>query len=77
MSCYYCPHYDDKCSESNPGDTVACQMDDPTQDHYGDTCMVDHYIRTGISLRNILSRLTKLNEIEVQCSEHDYVYAIF
>jgi len=46
LSCYYCPHYDDKCSESNPGDTVACQMDDPTQDHYGDTCMVDHYVRT-------------------------------
>ena len=47
LSCYYCPHYDDKCSESNPGDTVVCQMDDPTQDHYGDTCMVDHYVRTG------------------------------
>ena len=47
LSCYYCAHYDEKCSEDYPGDTVVCQMDDPTTDHYGDSCTINHYTRMG------------------------------
>ena len=48
MQCFYCLHYDD-CTADKPGELVECQMENPSEPHYGDACEVAH---TGKNLRS-------------------------
>ena len=48
LQCYYCLHYD-KCTADEPGELVECQMENPSEPHYGDACEVAH---TGKNLIN-------------------------
>ena len=41
LQCYYCLHYDE-CTADKPGELVECQMENPSEPHYGDACEVAH-----------------------------------
>ena len=41
LSCYYCG-YHETCSADEPGQVVQCQMEDPREHHFGDSCEVAH-----------------------------------
>ena len=43
LECYYCGHDDPgECNEEVPGEEIHCQMSNPEEPHYGDSCFVGH-----------------------------------
>ena len=42
IECYTCGHEDDECNVDHYGEKVRCQMDDPENHNYGDSCYVGH-----------------------------------
>ena len=46
LECYSCGHEEEECNKDHYGETVRCQMDDPENHNYGDSCYVGH---SGIS----------------------------
>ena len=42
LECYTCGHEGDECTKDNYGEKVHCQMDDPENHNYGDSCYVGH-----------------------------------
>ena len=45
LRCFYCGHDDgvgDDCDSDNTGPEIDCQMDDPEDKWYGDSCYVMH-----------------------------------
>ena len=46
LECYYCGQEDEDCSADDAGHEVECQMTDPAEHHYGDSCYVGHSGKT-------------------------------
>ena len=45
LECYYCGHddgVDPMCDADNAGGAIHCQMNNPEELHYGDSCYVGH-----------------------------------
>ena len=42
LECYACGHEEEECNKDHYGETVRCQMDDPENHNYGDSCYVGH-----------------------------------
>ena len=42
LECYSCGHEEEECNKDHYGETVRCQMDDPENHNYGDSCYVGH-----------------------------------
>ena len=42
LKCYYCGHQEDECNEFETGELVDCQVNNPEEPHYGDSCYVGY-----------------------------------
>ena len=42
LDCYKCGHEDGDCNSDQYGEEVKCQMEDPENPNYGDSCYVGH-----------------------------------
>ena len=68
LECYFCGHEEEECNAEVHGTEVRCQMDDPENHNYGDSCYVGHSGTVCVTLIRILSSLNKrgcVNEVYV------------
>ena len=67
LSCYHCAHLDE-CSAENPGEVVKCQMENPREPNYGDSCEVNHSgkIKIFIAYEYLKESLCWLNLIKIR-----------
>ena len=42
LDCYKCGHDNGDCNSDQYGEEVKCQMEDPENPNYGDSCYVGH-----------------------------------